>query len=892
MMLRDLRAGELHLLGIAIVIAVASLTSVGFLADRVGRSLDREANQLLGGDLLLSADAPWPDAFADEARARGLQAVTTVLFTSMASTGEAAVLTGVKVVEDGYPLRGAVRLAPGPNQPDAVAGRAPASGEVWLDERLFAELGTRVGDTVGLGEVEFRVGAMVSFESDRGANFFSLLPRAIFNTADLAATGLLIQGSRATWRLHLAGTQEAVAGYEKWARARLERGQRVETIENARPEVRAALDQAQRFLRLAALLAVILAAVAVGLSARRFMARHLDACAVMRCLGARQAQVLGIVVGEFLLFGLFAAASGSALGWAVQWGLAGGLRELLATDLPAPSMLPLAHGLLVGVVLLAGFVLPQLLRLGKVSTLRVLRREFDAAEPLSGSAWALGLAGGLRELLATELPAPSMLPLAHGLLVGVVLLAGFVLPQLLRLGRVSTLRVLRREFDAAEPLSGSAWALGLAALLGLIFWIAADVRLGLMVALGFAMALGVFALAAWWVLRLAGRLKGQGSLRGGGWRYGVASLGRRMGGSVIQAAALGLGMTALLLLTLIRADLLDNWRRMAPEDAPNRFVINMQPDQREGVAALFAREGLPVPQIQPMIRGRLVHINGEAVDPASFEDERSRRLAQREFNLSYAGSLPAGNRVIAGQWHGALTTPQFSVEKGLAETFGLEVGDRVRFDIGGRMVEAPVTSVRALDWDSMRVNFFFIASEGLLEDYPASLITSFHLPASNHDFTTRLVAEFPNLSVIDIAAVIAQVQSMTDKLIVIVQFVFGFAVLAGLVVLYAALQATHDEREYELAMLRTLGARNRQVRQALLAEFLVLGGVAGVLAGAGASAIGWALAHYVFRMAYVPAATPLLLAVVLGAGGVVLGGWLGTRKLLSRPPLTSLRALA
>ncbi len=822
MMLRDLRAGELHLLGIAIVIAVASLTSVGFLADRVGRSLDREANQLLGGDLLLSADAPWPDAFADEARARGLQAVTTVLFTSMASTGEAAVLTGVKVVEDGYPLRGAVRLAPGPNQPDAVAGRAPASGEVWLDERLFAELGTRVGDTVGLGEVEFRVGAMVSFESDRGANFFSLLPRAIFNTADLAATGLLIQGSRATWRLHLAGTQEAVAGYEKWARARLERGQRVETIENARPEVRAALDQAQRFLRLAALLAVILAAVAVGLSARRFMARHLDACAVMRCLGARQAQVLGIVVGEFLLFGLLAAASGSALGWAVQW----------------------------------------------------------------------GLAGGLRELLATELPAPSMLPLAHGLLVGVVLLAGFVLPQLLRLGRVSTLRVLRREFDAAEPLSGSAWALGLAALLGLIFWIAADVRLGLMVALGFAMALGVFALAAWWVLRLAGRLKGQGSLRGGGWRYGVASLGRRMGGSVIQAAALGLGMTALLLLTLIRADLLDNWRRMAPADAPNRFVINMQPDQREGVAALFAREGLPVPQIQPMIRGRLVHINGEAVDPASFEDERSRRLAQREFNLSYAGSLPAGNRVIAGQWHGSLTTPQFSVEKGLAETFGLEVGDRVRFDIGGRMVEAPVTSVRALDWDSMRVNFFFIASEGLLEDYPASLITSFHLPASNHDFTTRLVAEFPNLSVIDIAAVIAQVQSMTDKLIVIVQFVFGFAVLAGLVVLYAALQATHDEREYELAMLRTLGARNRQVRQALLAEFLVLGGVAGVLAGVGASAIGWALAHYVFRMAYVPAATPLLLAVVLGAGGVVLGGWLGTRKLLSRPPLTSLRALA
>src|SRR5690606_17976168 len=344
MMLRDLRAGELHLLGLAILIAVASLTSVGFLADRVGRALDREANQLLGGDLLLRADRPWPDAFAEEAGRRGPRPTTTVLFPSMASTAEAAQLTGVKVVAEDYPLRGAVRIAPGPNRPDEVAGRAPAPGEVWLDERLFAELGVAADDRIGLGEVEFRVGAMLTFESDRGANFFSLLPRAMFNAADLPATGLLGPGSRATWRLHVAGSQEAVADFERWARARLERGQVVETIDNARPEVRASLDQAQRFLRLAALLAVILAAVAVGLSARRFMQRHLDGCAVMRCLGARQSQVLAIVVGEFLLFGLLAALLGGGLGWAVQAGLVGGLRELLATELPAPSLLPLAHG--------------------------------------------------------------------------------------------------------------------------------------------------------------------------------------------------------------------------------------------------------------------------------------------------------------------------------------------------------------------------------------------------------------------------------------------------------------------------------------------------------------------------------------------------------------------
>ncbi|MCK2094461.1 ABC transporter permease [Thauera aromatica] len=821
MMLRDLRSGELHLLGLAIVIAVASLTSVGFLADRVGRALDREANQLLGGDLLLRADRPWPAHFGEEARARGLQTATTVLFTSMAGTAETVALTGVKVVEAGYPLRGTIRIAPGPNQADAAAGRVPERGEVWLDERLFAELGVETGQSIGLGELQFRVGAMIGFESDRGANFFSLLPRAVFNLEDLEATGLIAEGSRATWRLHVAGAAAAVAAYERWARARLERGQAVEGVDDARPEVRAALDQAQRFLRLAALLAVILAAVAVGLSARRFMARHLDGCAVMRVLGARQAQVLGIVVGEFVLFGVAAAAAGSALGWAVQW----------------------------------------------------------------------GLAGGLRELLATELPAPSWLPLAHGLAVGMALLAGFVLPQLLRLGRVSTLRVLRREFAFTEPVSGTAWALGLAALLGLVFWIAADARLGAMVAAGFVAALGVFALAAWGVLWLAGRLKGEGSLRGGGWRYGVAALGRRMSASVIQVVALGLGMTALLLLTLVRADLLDNWRRMAPADAPNRFVINIQPAQRAAVGELFVAEGLPAPEIQPMIRGRMVAINGRPVDPDAFDNPRTRRLAEREFNLSYAAELPAGNAVEAGRWHGAERVPQFSVEKGLAQTFGLEVGDRVAFDIGGTRIEAPLTSVRRLDWDSMRVNFFFIAAPGLLEEQPASLITSFHLPPSAHGFTTRLIERFPNLTVIDVAAVLAQVQSITDKLIVVVQFVFGFAVLAGLVVLYSALQATHDEREYELAMLRTLGARNRQVRQALLAEFLVLGGVAGGLAGLGASAIGWVLAEQVFKMPYLPAPGPVLIAALCGAAGVVGGGWLGTRKLLSRPPLASLRAL-
>lgn len=819
MMLRDLRAGELHLLGIAIVIAVASLTSVGFLADRVARGLDREANQLLGGDLLLRADHPWDTAFSQEAARRGLRSVDSVLFTSMVSTDSAAELAAVKVVEPGYPLRGGMRIAPALNTPDRTAERVPEPGEIWLDERLMTVLGVTVGDRVGIGRLTLRVGAVVTFEADRGANFFSLLPRALFNAGDLEASGLLIRGSRATWRLHLAGDIDAVESYAQWARTRMGRGEAVETIDDARPQVRTALDQAQRFLRLAALLAVVLASVAVGLSARRFMRRHLDACAVMRCLGARQRQVLALVVGEFLVFGLCAALVGGILGWGVQ-GLLG----------------------------------------------MVLKEVFEAA-----------------------LPPPTPVPLLHGIAVALVLLVGFVFPQLLRLGRVSTLRVLRREIVPIESRSAAAWMAGLAALLAIAFWIAGEVRLGAMVALGFVGALGVFAGLAWLALVGMGKLRGSGALGGSGWRYGVASAVRRKSASVVQISALGLGLMAMVLLTLVQADLLDNWRRMSPPDAPNRFVINIQPEQEAPLGRFFTERGMPAPLIQPMIRGRLVAVNGEAVVPENFENPRTQRLAEREFNLGHTADLPAGNHVVKGAWHGQAQEAQFSVEKGLAEAFGMGIGDVLRFSVSGRLVEAPITSLRELEWDSMRVNFFVIASPGLLDGDPASLITAFRMSPGDHTLTPALIEQFPNLSVIDVDAVVAQIRAMTDKLILIVQSVFGFSLAAGLAVLFAALQATHDEREHELAVLRTLGARNRQLHHAVIAEFFALGSLAAVLGTFGAGGAGWGFAEFVFRMSYVPDVAALIATAGLAAVIILGCGVFGTRSVVRSPPLEGLR---
>ncbi len=551
----------------------------------------------------------------------------------------------------------------------------------------------------------------------------------------------------------------AVAAFRQWATAHLGRGEKLESLDNARPEIRNIIERAQRFLRLAALLTVVLAAVAVGMAARRYMQTHLDACAVMRCLGASERQILVIHGGEFILLGLAATLAGGVLGYLGQAGL---------------------HKMLAG-------------------------------------------------LLAEQLPAPGGMPWVHGFAVGVVLVAGFVLPPLLRLKAVPTVRVLRREWGGVAPLSVVSYLIGLGCLAGLMLWMAGDIRLGSVVLGGFMVAVAVFALAGQGLLTLTGRLPSR--LLSGGWRIGLANLRRHSGTTLVQVVALALGLTTLLILSLARNDLLLAWQAKVPADAPNRFLINIQPEQRPAIADFFVQRGLPAPRLEPMVRGRLTSVNGRKVNPRDFVEERAQRLVEREFNLSSRDDLPAGNQVIAGRWPASGGGVQFSVEKGLAETLNLHVGDELLFDIAGQPLVARITSLRKLEWDSMRVNFFVIAPAGSMDEQPTSFITSFHLPPGQETTISDLVRQFPNLTVIDVAALVRQLQTTLDQVARAVQLVFGFALLAGLVVLYAALQASAGERNHELAVLRALGGRRRQLHQALFAEFATLGAIAGLLAG-------------------------------------------------------------
>src|SRR3954469_3601203 len=378
MLARDWRAGELRVLAAALVIAVASITGVSFFADRVSRGLARDATQLLGADLLLMSDHPWRPEIGDEIARRGLARASGVGFMSMVVGGEQSSLAGVKAVTDNYPLRGKLRIAAAPGAADAPAEHGPARGTVWLEERLVTVLGKPVGSRIKVGRAELEVAAILTLEPERSVNFFNLAPRLLMNEADLAATDLLKPGSRASYYLYAAGAPENITGLEAWARPKLERGQRVDTFETGRPEVRASVDRAKRFLSLTALLAAILAGVAIALGTRRFVERHLDGCAVMRCLGATQSRLLALHAGEFLVLGLLACALGALIGYGAQSAIGAALADLIRADLPRPTPWPALQGFLVGLVLLLGFALPPLLQLKDVPALRVIRREAGA----------------------------------------------------------------------------------------------------------------------------------------------------------------------------------------------------------------------------------------------------------------------------------------------------------------------------------------------------------------------------------------------------------------------------------------------------------------------------------------------------------------------------------
>ena len=821
---RDLRSGELRLLIVAVTLAVAALTAVGFFADRLKGGLQRDARQLIGGDAVVSSDRPTPKSFIEQARTQGLQTSMAVSFPTMGRAedgrGGASKLVSLKVVDRAYPLRGRLTVADKPDSAGAPTRDVPAPGEVWVDAALLDALALSIGDMLLLGDARLRIGRIIVIEPDRGGGFMNFAPRVLLNQADLDSTRLVQPASRLTYRFAVAGEEPQARRFAQWAAREVEkpevRGVRVESLESGRPEMRQTMDRAEKFLNLVALLAAMLSAVAVALAARGFAANHLDDCAMLRVLGQSQRTIALSYTLEFMLIGLGASVLGLLIGYSVH------------------------H---VFVLLLAGLV--------------------DAA-----------------------LPAASLWPVAFGLGMGLTLLLAFGLPPVLQLAQVPPLRVIRRDVGNLKPASLAVLGIGVAGFAALLLAASSDVTLGLIAVGGFAAAVLLFAALSWLAVQLLRRSVNEATAP----RWMVLAtrqISARPAYAVVQVSALAVGLLALVLLVLLRTDLISSWRKATPPDAPNRFVINVMPEQGAAFRKVLQDAGVVRYDWFAMIRGRLVAINGKAMTPDDFAEDRAKRMIDREFNLSNSASLPQHNQVIAGRWADN-EAGTISVEESIATTLNLQLGDTLRFDIGGIAVDARITSLRKVDWGSMRANFYVIYPVAELPDLPTTFMAAFKAPAVK-GFDNALVREFPNITSVDVSATLQQIQRVLDQVIRAVEFLFGFTLAAGLVVLFAAITATREERAREFAIMRAVGAQGRLLRQVQRAELAGVGLLAGLLASVVAMAVGWSLARYVFGFAWTASAWVPLAGALTGAVLAMAAGWWGLRDVLRRPVIETLR---
>lgn len=820
---RDWNSGELRLIGISVILAVACLTSVSFFIDRVHRATEQQATELLAADLLLISSSKIDNTFINEAVDSKLTYSLNESFRSVVVNDDKLELAEVKAVDANYPIRGNLKISDSLFGEERITDTVPESGSVWIDSRLMQALEVNIGDRVDLGASEFIVSKRLTYEPDRGGDLFNIAPRLLMNRTDLDATGLILPASRVQYRLLLGGDNKIIAAFREKIKAAEDDANsnlRIQSIRDARPEIKTALDRAEQFLGLATLVSIALAGLAIAMSAQRYATRHYDSCAIMRCLGLQQKQITQIYIYQLLIIGFVCSVLGCVFGFIAQEGL------------------------------------------NKLMT-------------------------GMSQI---SLPAPSLLPFLKGILSGLLTVLAFALPQLLSLRNISPLRVLRRDLN---PLPLNSYVIYLVAIFTLIFlspWQSGSIKITFHTLLGLFITAIVLAFVAKQMLKLLKRLQPKLKMSA---RYGLANVTRRSNQSTIQIIGIGLGITVMLLLTLIRTDLLENWKERLPENAPNYFLINMQPNQAEEIKNRISNALKKEVQLHPMIRGRLMKINDQTVSADNYSEPRTKRLATREFNLSFAETMQTDNKIVAGEWWDKANRDEnfFSIEEGIAKTLSIKLGDTLTYLIAGEIITGKVSSVRWLEWDSFNVNFFVVSNPEAMQSFSSTYITSFYLPEDKRALLIELVKDFPSMTVLDMDAILMQVKTIMQQVIRAVEFVFIFTILTGLTVLFAAIQSTHDERTNEAALMSALGARRKQVLSGLFAEFLFLGLITGILSAIAATTIELILAEYVFKIDIV--INPLIWVIAPLACCIIIvsTGLYGTRAVLSIPPMTVLRKI-
>ena len=817
-LIRDLKAGELTVLLTAIVVAVSSMTAVGFFTDRVGRAVQAQAAETLAADLVIQSPNQIAATYLEQAREFDLEATETFGFPSVIMIDTESSLATVSAVGDRYPLRGNLLISEKMFGATSTAAGIPGRGEAWAEPGLLARLGADAGATIKIGSAFFEVTRVLEYKPDQNLGFMAFAPGVVVNIEDVPAMEVVSAGSRVTYKQLFAGRNADLEAFSAAVKPALGMTERLRTVEDAGEQITAAIERARRFLTLASLVTVILAAVATAMAARRYALRHLDNIALVKSLGATQGFIQTSTFLQLVLLTLVTAAIGTAIGYAAQFILAKILADVVQFILPEAS---LDSGLL-------------------------------------------------------------------GLVTAATIAIGFALPHLLQLKTTPPLRVLRHDLPPPQLRNGLVYGVAFAALLAMIFSIVRDVKLLTYIS-GGLVGMTIISVAAGWLLVSAfTRLRGAAGVA---WRYGLANIARRGRESVVQIVAFGLSLMVLLLLTLVRNDLLEEWRRSLPADAPNYFLINIQPETWAGISSLFNEELGFVPEFSPLVRGRIAAINNTPIEEIEFPTYQGANFVRREANLTWTAKLPESNRVTAGQWWGSDYdgAMQISLEGDIAKTLNVGVGDELTISVGGEEFAVPITSLRFVEWDSFSPNFYLVLSPGEVMELPQTYLSSVFVPEDRRDIFKRLLRDYPDVTLLDLEVALSQVRSIIDKASLAVQYVFLFTLLAGVVVLLAAIQVTRDERRFESAILHTLGAPRITIFQGIAAEFFALGGLAGFLAALGATAVAWAISVQLFELSYTLDPLLWLAGLLLGAFIVGLTGTFATRKAVNEPPVRVLR---
>ena len=863
---RDWKGGELRLLFLALIMAVTSITGIALFTDRLEKALLLESANMLAADRIVSGRGDLPREVLTEGQTRGLSTAEVVSFTSMAFSETGNILVAAKAVSEAYPLRGEVIVSEQAFMRGFPIGSGPPKGEVWLESRAVAALDINIGDFVSVGETELRVGKIIVAEPDRGGGSMmdNAGPRLMLHMDDLASTNVVQLGSRVSNRyLFAADDISDLDAFEEWFRSREEwRGRYyIRDIRDESEEVREALERAESFLLLSSLFAVLLAGVAIALTAKRYSERHYDYVAILKTFGCTSSQISFIYLNIQLVLASIAVAFGWLFGWFIHRVILAVLQQLLFVDLPDPGIQPFIVGGLTAVICLLSFALPPLLALRETPPLRVLRKDISQQKIGDNVPYLFGALGALL----------------------------------------------------------------------LIYWYSQDLVLTSVLVISVAVIALILSGVSYFILCTS---TSTGMKAGSAWLLAMTATRRRRKQNVLQVMVFSITIMSLLILTLLRTDLVEEWQAQLPDNTPNHFMMNITQSQIPGIQSFFAQNGIEGNQFFPLVSARVTRVNGDLpspgdesevsvsratltegseseeleseialgtnpqtdAPPVNAEDATSggRRvrgqLSRRQ--VTWSTDLPSENMITEGMWWGEDSEPGYvSIEQEYAKWLDLELGDRLEFEVNQQIVSAEVSSFRSVRWDNMQPNFFIIFSPGTIDHLGATFLSTALMEREQKILLNDLVRLFPTIVVIEIDALIEQIQAIIIQVTSAIELISILVLLCGALVLVACVNASLDERFHENAILRTLGAGRKLILSSLFIEFASIGLVAGLIATLGAEASVYYLQEEIFEQEFSFHMWTWIAGPTLGTLIIAGLGMNSTREVVSTSPLNVLRRI-